>query len=584
MAEITAMRNNAMPYPIYGLPWTVTFTLLDAGGEPITGATCDSEISLNGDTGVDCTNEGTEIPFTTAANKGMYYLTLTTAEMSADVVAIVVASDLSLPTEIVMYPRKLVPLYGDTAQGGGGDYVTLDAAAGTLDQKWAGCLIVVDIDGTIEVRVITEYDGATKQASVVPNWFTANPDADDVFDIYLPEGMARPAADVVAISDGSTAADNLESASDNYSVTRGLTGTALPAVVAGAASGIPLKDASNYLDVANMPAKVAGETDGLFIAGTNAATTITTSLTVAAITLTTPIECDLVSVHGTALTETAGQLAAGFKKLFDVAAPAFTLASVNQTGDSYAIVNSGTFGNAKLVRSTAPANTLDVSATGEAGLDFANIKDATGAHTLTNITVPTVTAMTNAPSDSTGVTEILTRVPDATAGGVGGLAIVGSEMVVPDTQKVDVNTINTEIVTATGAIQVYTDVGADGAPGGVAGLAIVGSEMTVPDNQKVDVNTIKTQTLTCAAGVTVLASVGTAATSTAQTGDTYDLWKVGGTLDVLLKDVPSTAEFNARTVVTADYFHVSNYTAPDNTAIAAIEVVTDKLGTMIESV
>lgn len=40
-------------------------------------------------------------------------------------------------------------------------------------------------------------------------------------------------------------------------------------------------------------------------------------------------------------------------------------------------------------------------------------------------------------------------------------------------------------------------------------------------NQPVDLNTIKTQTVTCGAGVTVLASVGTAATSTAQTGDCY---------------------------------------------------------------
>lgn len=38
---------------------------------------------------------------------------------------------------------------------------------------------------------------------------------------------------------------------------------------------------------------------------------------------------------------------------------------------------------------------------------------------------------------------------------------------------------------------------------------------------KVDVDQIKTQTVTCGAGVTVLASVGTAATSTAQTGDNY---------------------------------------------------------------
>ncbi len=38
---------------------------------------------------------------------------------------------------------------------------------------------------------------------------------------------------------------------------------------------------------------------------------------------------------------------------------------------------------------------------------------------------------------------------------------------------------------------------------------------------KVDVDTIKTQAITCAAGVTVLASVGTAATNTAQTGDSF---------------------------------------------------------------
>ena len=55
--------------------------------------------------------------------------------------------------------------------------------------------------------------------------------------------------------------------------------TALPAIVAGAASGIPLKDASNFLDVANMPAVAAGGAGGLFIAGTNAATVVTTSFT-----------------------------------------------------------------------------------------------------------------------------------------------------------------------------------------------------------------------------------------------------------------------------------------------------------------
>ena len=51
--------------------------------------------------------------------------------------------------------------------------------------------------------------------------------------------------------------------------------------------------------------------------------------------------------------------------------------------------------------------------------------------------------------------------------------------------------------------------------------------VAVPTTHKVDVDTIKTQTVTCAAGVTVLASVGTAATSTAQTGDSYAIVNSG---------------------------------------------------------
>ncbi|MDH3981288.1 MAG: hypothetical protein OES84_00130 [Kiritimatiellaceae bacterium] len=66
-----------------------------------------------------------------------------------------------------------------------------------------------------------------------------------------------------------------------------------------------------------------------------------------------------------------------------------------QTGDAYAIVNNGTYGNAQLVRSTTPANTLDVNATGGAGLDWANVDGQTSAVTLSNTTVGTVTANTD---------------------------------------------------------------------------------------------------------------------------------------------------------------------------------------------
>jgi hypothetical protein len=72
-------------------------------------------------------------------------------------------------------------------------------------------------------------------------------------------------------------------------------------------------------------------------------------------------------------------------------------ASVAQTGDSYAIVNSGTFGNAQLVRSTTPANTLDVNATGEAGIDLDN---TSGTLTSTDITSVAGAAVTSIATDA----------------------------------------------------------------------------------------------------------------------------------------------------------------------------------------
>lgn len=48
------------------------------------------------------------------------------------------------------------------------------------------------------------------------------------------------------------------------------------------------------------------------------------------------VKANLVQVLATALTETAGQIAGGIKKLFDVASPVMTLLSVNQTGDGFA--------------------------------------------------------------------------------------------------------------------------------------------------------------------------------------------------------------------------------------------------------
>jgi hypothetical protein len=210
MAEVTDFRNNALPYPVYGVPWTIVFPLLDADGDPVTGATCDSEVSINGDTGADCTNEGTEITFTTATNKGQYYLTLTAAEMTGDIITVSIYSATSKATVVVLYPRKLVPLASGTSQGGAAGYITLAANTVLLNDQYNGCLCVATIDTLIEARVLQVCTASNQQCTVTPGW-NVSPDADDTYIIYLPEGRQVPTVNVRAISWDETAADNMES-------------------------------------------------------------------------------------------------------------------------------------------------------------------------------------------------------------------------------------------------------------------------------------------------------------------------------------------------------------------------------------
>lgn len=105
-------------------------------------------------------------------------------------------------------------------------------------------------------------------------------------------------------------------------------------------------------------------------------------------------------------------------------------------------------------------------------------------------------------------------------------------------------------------------------------LALTGT--TIATTQKVDIETIKTQALTAAAGITFGVYVGgTAAAAleaTSQTivADTAELqtdWANGGRLDLILDarasqtsvdDVPTVAEFEARTILAASYGTAAN--------------------------
>lgn len=112
---------DAKPFSIKNAAYRITFPILDADGDLVTGAAdLDSEISKDGGTFADCTNEATQI----ATSSGMYYLDLTAAEMNADTVAIIVKTSTSgaKTTPIVLYPVENtdipvnVKAIGDTVQ------------------------------------------------------------------------------------------------------------------------------------------------------------------------------------------------------------------------------------------------------------------------------------------------------------------------------------------------------------------------------------------------------------------------------------------------------------------------------------
>src|SRR5262245_14136454 len=150
MAEATVMRNNALSYPVYGLPYVIVYPMLDADGDPVTGATTpDAEISKNGDTFADCTNESTEI----ATNSGVYYLSLTGTELTTDVATIQAKSATAgmKTTVAVLYPKKLPTVRSGTGASGGSatSTIVLDASAVAIDDYYNGCIVSSNNDGTV---------------------------------------------------------------------------------------------------------------------------------------------------------------------------------------------------------------------------------------------------------------------------------------------------------------------------------------------------------------------------------------------------------------------------------------------------
>lgn len=185
MAEATGLRNNVLPYPIYAVPYTFVFPLLDADGDLVTGGTSDTpdtELSKNGDTFTDCT-EAVEI----ATASGMYYVSLTATEMTCNVGSLIMktATAGTKTTPIVFYPRVLVQHKTGTATAGAAGSITLQAGSNTEDHHYEGGIIYIHTGtGAGQVRTIDDYVGGTLVASVTPD-FATNPSSNSQYYIYF---------------------------------------------------------------------------------------------------------------------------------------------------------------------------------------------------------------------------------------------------------------------------------------------------------------------------------------------------------------------------------------------------------------
>lgn len=141
------------------------------------------------------------------------------------------------------------------------------------------------------------------------------------------------------------------------------------------------------------------------------------------------------------------------------------------------------------LESTDARYTLDVASTGEAGLDFNNIKDATGAHTLTNITVPVTAAVTGLTASDVGAIKTKTDfLPSATAGASGGVFIAGTNAQATVTSGFGANSITATSLAAdtiTDA-KVASDVTIASVTGAVG--SVTGSVGSLASQAKADVN------------------------------------------------------------------------------------------------
>ena len=182
---MAAASGDAHPFAIYNARLRVVFAILDADGDPVTGAaSLDSEVSQDQGTFADCTNEATEI----ATSSGIYYLDLISTELDTkcSTVRVQTATAGAKTTVLTLYPVRMSAIHTGTAQAGAGSTITLASGASTTDDFYNGCYVNITnntpSNALGQARRITDYVGSTRVATVEAAWGT-NPSSSSTYEV-----------------------------------------------------------------------------------------------------------------------------------------------------------------------------------------------------------------------------------------------------------------------------------------------------------------------------------------------------------------------------------------------------------------
>ena len=199
--------SDAKPVPVKNAAYRITFPVYDADGDLVAGATgLDSEVSKDGGTFADCTNEATEI----ATSSGMYYLDLTSTEMNADTVAVIVKTSSSgaKTTVVVLNPQEAGDIKVDVETISDDATAASNAEAFFDGTGYAGTNNVIPTVTTL-TNAPSDSSGMTTLLSRVTSARAGYLDNLSGGAVALASGV-----NVTQISGDSVAADNLEAVLD----------------------------------------------------------------------------------------------------------------------------------------------------------------------------------------------------------------------------------------------------------------------------------------------------------------------------------------------------------------------------------